>query len=89
MDMETLMEGIDLPQEEREQIRSYPLSEEEWQIWRERYEQDRPGFYEALEAALRISGLSFSWRVSQTSTCFLSLWILTSNFLFLLYSAGP
>ena len=50
MDMEALMEGIGLPLEEREQIRSYPLSEEEWQIWKERYEQDRTGFYEALEA---------------------------------------
>lgn len=49
MDMEALMEGIGLSLEEREQIRSYPLSEEECQIWKERYEQDRTGFYEALE----------------------------------------
>ena len=50
MDLEQFMEGIGLPQEERERVCSYPLDEKEWQSWRGRYEADRDGFYEALEA---------------------------------------
>ena len=51
MDMDTLMAGIGFPPEEAGLVREFPLSQAEWQTWKERYEQDRAGFYEALEAA--------------------------------------